>query len=396
MSTVTPRTESDIRQQMSLPDWLALGLIGALTLGAGMEFFTVAGEPFTAYSINPFLFIVAVLTVIVFGPRITLPKPALRYLLLVTVLLVTTATAGGGDVHIAIARHATALAGAVAMTLLATAVPFHRFAVLFALASLTISSIDLMAFLGFVPVANGAAATIPIGYGGIGLPMLFGTHGIVLAVGSTMAAYTAWRVEWPLPWIAILGLNTAMAVASQSRSSIIAAVVGVGTVSAYVISRRVGVEPSRILLLILPTGVGATVVLAAARPQTILTRLIQAQRGAEVLASEPITGIGWGTFVPQYASSSIHFSPLIYFVVGGVPLGFVYLVLVGYALATGTRVVLSEVADCRSYAVLGAFLAVLVEVSLYPNTPNVHLIVLGALLMSLPSYVHRGGANGAG
>jgi hypothetical protein len=277
---------------------------------------------------------------------------------------------------------------------------------------LSFRTIGLGLFLGAIPVIATdvlAAARFIRLYknwgllgitGGIGVDVGFGGHGIILSTGI-IGGWVVLRTFDLRTWTRLLVVGTCVAMFggilfAQSRSGLLALFTGVVPIASYHVSRKIPqFDPIRAWLLSLTLfGPVIAVALASLNPKSVFSRLEQISTGLSVFTQNPVTGIGWNQFWPQYSPDVIHFTPLNYFVFGGLFTGLVYVLTLVYPLVVFLRYGLTTDSYHESvFVLLGMYLVALVEMFFWRSTPNAHHITLGMVLFAFIYNIRHGPAE---
>ncbi|WP_138244513.1 O-antigen ligase [Natrinema versiforme] len=249
-----------------------------------------------------------------------------------------------------------------------------------------IISADLLAHLGIIPIASESAVLFPgFSQGGIGINTLFGTHGIIVST-TVISGISMWRdidrddIRLVLSFVICGGIVSIFA--SQSRSSVIALFAGFCILGWYKFRNNRLFKPTIIIITLI--SIFGVFWLVSLRFQSVIGRLDQVSIAMNILFKNPVQGIGWDQFM-MYSPHPLHFTPLIYFTSSGIVAGSIFLTIFIYPLIIGFRVVQnSPNANIRPIIVLiSLYVVVLIEISLYPATPSVHQVVLGAILCAV-------------
>jgi len=214
-----------------------------------------------------------------------------------------------------------------------------------------------------------------------------GANGTVLSTGVLSGVLLSLKNNDGLLTVVVYAISfllSILVILSQSRSSIIALVIGLGLVLVYVSEKKTRYNIVRELFVFVTTaGVLGGVYLATLNPNSVYSRLAQVEAGIEVLSQYPLAGVGWNNFYPTYYSEHIiHFTPLNYFVFGGVLVGILYLFTLLYPLFLSLRaMIVNRQQTALGYILLGMYMIVFIELLLYRKTPSNHHIILGFLLI---------------
>jgi hypothetical protein len=255
---------------------------------------------------------------------------------------------------------------------------------------------DWVAFIFNTPL-NTKTDSFGLGYAGIGVPLGFGQHGIILNWGifSGLAILLTKKlkpVSKCLVTFIMFGM-VAMVIISQSRSSIFALIFGFGALLIFYPYRSALKKlPAKVVTM--PIGVSMALyglfVAYNARPRTLHIRLDQFYHVFEVAQKNPISGIGWNIWHPKYDSHVIHNTFLNYLAAAGYIPFLIYIGLIAYVGGfflyyqrniTARR---DKVTYITSFSI---FLSTLAEVNFFKATPSLALAISGLIMVLYPAII---------
>ena len=356
----------------------------ALPLGGGIGF-TIA-----VYEI---LLPVVIGLVVIAKSRYQFSRSTITYgILLLTLTAFISFTGIPKPDMIRLVAHGLAATGAlVAVALLSIS---STTAVLYAiwLGAFPVVALDLAARVGIVQPANTASQVIPYTtYGGIGIPTGFGTHGVIIntaiisGIGVLWLCEPAKKTKLALKYTCFLMFL--LQLFSQSRSSLLALTMGIVVLIIYQLWHSP--YPTAVKIATIAVGsislLGGGIVLLTQRVKTIFSRIEEIETAATLVTSNPITGIGWDTFHPNYSSKVLHFTPGNYFLAGGTVLGIIYIAVLAYPGLAAVRQLSNRPAQQKVVVFAALYIAVFVEILFFKSTPSVHVFSMGALLTGVIS-----------
>jgi hypothetical protein len=384
--------------QSSLSPLLALSFAISLTAGViplgTFTFGSIVGV--TLYNVLGGLLVVVFGVVLLLIPRFTFDRYSSEFLVLNVVLLslvvLLPVVAGRSIPPIRVFAHVLAIGFAVAFAITSRSVRRWQLYLYFVIGVVPILLIDLGAFLGLLP-AYRATAVIPFfSYGGIGVKTSMGSHGIAIGIGffSMIGLYPSTTNDrYRLILLVLITLTGFLALASQSRSTLIGFLMGLIAIVGYSARRGDGFF-DRVARIGLPIGTvaGGAIVgwLAALRMNTVTGRLRQTELALELTREFPL-GIGWNTYYGTYSEKVLHNTPLNYFLSGGLALGLSYLAIFFFPVIVVLRLLRDRFARPRwdVHVFLAMYAVIVAELLLFKSTPNVHLLAITFLLCDAAS-----------
>ncbi|WP_139835086.1 O-antigen ligase family protein [Halorubrum ezzemoulense] len=349
--------------------WLT-PIVSVVYSGLGISLYNLA---------TPVLFSIAVLTY----PWEFTKRTQLYFVGLCSVIFIIGATSIWNPSLQTVVSHILALLGTVSAAVLITRSTDYLHAL--TLVGSPVILLDLLAATGLILPSNTASPVLPIAYGGIGVPTSFGLHGII--VGSAVVSAFALLLtndititpEHRAVYILIITTGLLAIGLSQSRSSMLAVVSGIGIVTIPIIRRNRWLWLPSIFSTILGTVGGFWLI--ESRPQTISSRGDQIDIAANLVSTHPFIGIGWNRFYPFYNDHVLHFTPLNYGVGSGlVSLSLFIAVVTIPLIIVGRRIVF---VGPLTAGLFGVFCVALVEILFFKSTPSVQLFAAGVIVLSL-------------
>lgn len=259
------------------------------------------------------------------------------------------------------------------------------------LGSQIIHFMDWLALIFDSPM-NTKSDSFGIGYAGIGVLLGFGEHGILLLWGifSGLAIVITKRSSKIVSFF-IITLSVSMAgmiFLSQSRSSIIALILGLGVLITFY-PYTCTLKRLIIRFFAIPIGITFTIVAIImtyqTRPRTLHLRTEQFYRVFEISLEHPFSGIGWNIWHPNYDSLVIHNAFLNYLAAAGYIPFLLYIAIFVYVIAHffSHKRKIGNKHDAVTFSVLfSIFAATVFEISLFKSTPSSAFAVSGLLLVS--------------
>lgn len=248
---------------------------------------------------------------------------------------------------------------------------------------------DWLAFLTNSPI-NRKSDSLGLGYAGIGIPVGFGEHGLILLWGFFAGIALIFKEGRGLLFrstliVILIGMAT-MIFFSQSRSSIAALLLGLVIL---LILYPYKSSLNRLTIRILSIPIGATFLSAIffiheSRSRTLNLRFAQFKKVFEVVSEKPFTGIGWNVWYPNYDSLVIHNAFLNYLAAGGYIPFIIYMLLLLFTASCFLHYTITS-KDRKEKVTLiilfSIFCATVLEISLFKSTPSAALAVSGLTIV---------------